>query len=172
MGRRTRFALIVAALLAGTAVPAVGASPALAVSNGVVISQVYGGGGNSGAPFQSDFVELFNRGTASVSVAGWSLQYASATGTGTLGATSSQLTPLAGTLAPGQYRLVQEAAGAGAGSPLPSPDVTDATPIAMSATAGKVALVNTTTPLGCNGGSTPCSPAAQATIVDLVGYGS
>jgi len=172
MGRRTRFALIVAALLAGTAVPAVGASPALAVSNGVVISQVYGGGGNSGAPFQNDFVELFNRGTASVSVAGWSLQYASATGTGTLGATSSQLTPLAGTLAPGQYRLVQEAAGAGAGSPLPSPDVTDATPIAMSATAGKVALVNTTTPLGCNGGSTPCSPAAQATIVDLVGYGS
>ena len=41
----------------------------------------------------------------------------------------------------------------------------------MAAGAGKVALVTTTTPLGCNGGSTPCSPAALATIVDLVGYG-
>ncbi len=26
----------------------------------VVISQVYGGGGNSGAPFNKDFVELYN----------------------------------------------------------------------------------------------------------------
>ena len=170
MGRRIRFALA-AALLVGATAPAVTPPAALAVSNGVVISQVFGGGGNSGAPFQNDFVELFNRGSASVSLADWSLQYASATGTGTLGASSSQLTPLAGTLAPGQYLLVQEAAGAGAGSPLPAPDVTDATPIAMSATAGKVALVDTTTPLGCNGGSTPCSAAAQATIVDLVGYG-
>ncbi len=49
--------------------------------------------------------------------------------------------------------------------------MTDATPVAMSASAGKVALVSTTTPLGCNGGSTPCSPAALAAIVDLVGYG-
>jgi uncharacterized protein len=170
MGPRTRFALAAAALLAGTVGPA-GATPALAVSNGVVISQVYGGGGNTGAPFQNDYVELFNRGSASVSLAGWSLQYASATGTGTLGAGASQLTPLAGTLAPGRYLLVREAAGAGAGSPLPAPDVTDATPIAMSATAAKVALVDTTTPLGCNGSSTPCSPAAQATIVDLIGYG-
>jgi hypothetical protein len=38
----------------------------------------------------------------------------------------------------------------------PSPDVTDATPINMAAGGGKVALVNSTTPLGCNGGSTPC----------------
>ncbi len=40
----------------------------------------------------------------------------------------------------------------------------------MAAGGGKVALVNTTTPLGCNGGSTPCSPAALATIVDLIGW--
>src|SRR5215471_1816250 len=115
MGRRTRFALIVAALLAGTAVPAVGASPALAVSNGVVISQVYGGGGNSGAPFQNDYVELFNRGASPVALDGWSLQYSSATGTGNLGANAGQLTELSGTLAPGRYLLVQEGAGAGAG---------------------------------------------------------
>ena len=58
------------------------------------------------------------------------------------------------------------------GVALPTPDVTDATPIPMAGGAGKVALVNTTTPLGCNGGSTPCSQDALATIVDLVGYGT
>ena len=42
----------------------------------------------------------------------------------------------------------------------------------MAAGAGKVALVNSTTPLGCNGGSTPCPIAALASIVDLVGYGT
>src|SRR6266545_4300063 len=55
-----------------------------AVSPDVVISQVYGGGGNAGAPYTHDFVELFNRGSATVSLAGWSVQYTSATGTGTL----------------------------------------------------------------------------------------
>jgi hypothetical protein len=48
----------------------------------VAISQVYGGGGNLSAPFQNDFVELFNRTSSPVPVDGWSIQYASATGTG------------------------------------------------------------------------------------------
>ncbi len=143
-----------------------------AASPDVVISQVYGGGGNTGAPYTHDLVELFNRGSATVSLAGWSVQYASALGAGNFGATPTQITPLAGSLAPGAYLLIQEASSAPVGSPLPTPDVTDPSPILMSATAGKVALVNTTTPLGCNGGSTPCPPAALATIVDLVGYGN
>jgi predicted extracellular nuclease len=169
--RRLGPSLLVAAMLALT-LTGVTAPPAAAVSTGIVVSQVYGGGGNTGAPFTNDFVELFNRGTSPASVAGWSLQYASATGTGNLGANSGQLTELPDvTLAPGQYLLVQEAGGA-TGAPLPTPDVTDATPIAMGAGAGKVALVNTTTPLGCNGGSNPCSLAALAQIVDLVGYGN
>ena len=44
----------------------------------VVISQVYGGGGNCGAPLRSDFIELHNNCAATVSVAGWSVQYAPA----------------------------------------------------------------------------------------------
>lgn len=149
------------------------APPALALSNTVVISQVYGGGGNSGAAYTHDFVELFNRGTTSVSLGGWSVQYASATGTGNFGATSTQITELPSvTLAPGQYFLVQETSTAAVGAPLPTPDATDATPIAMAAGAGKVALVNTTTTLGCNGGSTPCNASQLAQIVDLVGYGT
>ena len=37
---------------------------------------------------------------------------------------------------------------------------------------GKVALVLGDASLGCNGGSTPCSPDALERIVDLVGYGT
>ncbi|MBK9050752.1 MAG: ExeM/NucH family extracellular endonuclease [Chloroflexi bacterium] len=98
------------------------------------------------------------------------MQYASATGTGNFGSTTTAITPLSGTLAPGQYLLIQEAQGAGGTAPLPTPDVTDTTPIAMSGTGGKVALVNTNTPLGCNGNANVCSPASLATIVDLVGW--
>ena len=139
-----------------------------AVANAqVVISQVYGGGGNSGAPYTHDFVELFNRGASSESLSGLSIQYTSATGTGLF---SQSVTALAGSIAPGQHYLVQMAAGAGAGGPLPVPDRTGTA--AMSASAGKVALVNSTTGLACNGGSTPCTPAQLALILDLVGYGS
>ena len=165
--------LLVGSFVAGlVAVPTVSA-PAAAVSPDLVISQVYGGGGNSGAPLTHDFVELFNRGTTAVSLAGMSVQYASATGTGNLGANSGQLTELpAVTLQPGQYFLIQQASNAAVGAPLPLPDVVDATPIAMSGSAGKVALTSTATSLGCNGSSAPCSAAQLAQIVDLVGYGS
>jgi uncharacterized protein len=57
-----------------------GGEPAHASSPHIVISQVYGGGGNSGAPYTHDFIELFNRSSEPVSLAGWSVQYASATG--------------------------------------------------------------------------------------------
>jgi len=162
---------LIAVVTLGLVVAGLGASQPLAVSPNIVVSQVYGGGGNTGATYTHDFIELFNRGSTTVSLAGWSVQYASATGTGNFGASSTQLTELSGSIAPGQYLLVQEAQGAGGTTPLPTPDVTDATPIAMSATAGKVALANTTVSLGCNGGSTPCTPAQLALIVDLVGYG-
>ena len=123
----------------------------------IVISQVYGGGGNSGATFTNDFIELFNRGTAPVNVTGWSVQYTSAAGT------SWQVTPLTGTIAPGRYYLVQQAAGGGGATPLPTPDASGS--IAMSATAGKVALVNNTVAL--SGSGCPFS----ANVLDFIGYG-
>ena len=57
--------------------------PAMEVTAGpghppVVISQVYGGGGNVGATYTHDFVEVFNRGTEAVSLADWSVRYATA----------------------------------------------------------------------------------------------
>jgi uncharacterized protein len=146
-------------------------TPAFSVSTSIVISQVYGGGGNSGATYTNDFIELFNLGTTSVSLAGWSVQYTSAMGTGNFGASSSVITLLPSiTLVPGQYFLIQEAQGAGGTTALPTPDVVGT--IAMSATAGKIALVDDTDSLGCNGGSTPCTSTQLAQIIDLVGYGT
>jgi uncharacterized protein len=170
---RRRFSLLLVMSLVASTLPFLALAPAIADSDAqVVISQVYGGGGNTGAPYTHDFVELFNRSGAPVSLAGRSIQYASATGTGNFGASSTQLTELpAVTLQPGQYYLVQQAGGS-TGEPLPTPDLVDPSPIAMAAGAGKVALVEGTTTLGCNGGSTPCSAEQLARIVDLVGYGN
>lgn len=136
----------------------------------VVISQVYGGGGNSGAPYNADFVELFNTGDLPVALGGKSVQYASATGTGNFGAGASQIVVLPDVEIPaGGYFLVGLAGGA-TGGPLPTPDASGT--INMSGTAGKVILANATASLGCNGGSNACTPAQQALILDLVGFGS
>ena len=130
-----------------------------AVSSDIVISQVYGGGGNAGAPVKNDFIELFNRGTSAVSLNGWSVQYAAT------GGSAWQVTPLTNvTLQPGQYYLVQEAAGAGAQPLLPAPDAVGNIP--MAAGAGKVALLSVATTIA---GGTSCP---SANVVDLVGYGT
>ena len=91
-------------------------------SSGVVISQIYGAGGNAGATFRNDYVELFNRSATPVSLAGWSVQYASAAGSGNFG--GNPVTALGGTLAPGQYHLVQLASSGANGVVLPTPDST------------------------------------------------
>ena len=122
------------------------------------ISQVYGGGGNANSTFTNDFIELYNPGTASQSLAGWSVQYAAAAGS------TWSVTPLADSIPAGKHYLIQEAAGSGGTTPLPAPDVVASPAIAMAATAGKVALVRSTTPLS---GTCPTS----ADIIDLVGYG-
>ncbi|HEX7997105.1 MAG TPA: FG-GAP-like repeat-containing protein [Pyrinomonadaceae bacterium] len=137
--------------------------PVEAVSPNIVISQIYGGGGNAGAPFTNDFIELFNRGTTAVDVTGWSVQYNSGTGTGAF-----QVTPICPTgpclIQPGQYFLVQEGGGVN-GVPLPTPNASGT--IAMSATTGRVAVVNSTTPI-----PTGATCATQLASVDFVGYGN
>ena len=138
--------------------PSPSPSPTPTVQPKIVISQIFGGGGNSGAPFRNDFIELFNGGPIAVSAAGWSVQYASAT------ASTWSVTPLPNLLlGPGQYLLIQEGSGGTNGSGLPTPDVNGI--INLAATAGKVALVNGTTALS---GSCPNS----SSIIDFVGYGS
>jgi hypothetical protein len=129
----------------------------------VVISQIFAGGGNSGAPYANDFVELLNRGTSPVDLSSWTVQYASAS------STSWSATALSGSIQPGHYYLVQLAGGTGgSGSALPAPDATGTTNLAS--TGGKVALVQGGTALSC--GATAGSCSANSLVEDLVGYGS
>src|SRR5512133_2680930 len=152
---RNLFTLALAALL--LAAPA-----AHSASSDMVISQVFSGGGNSNAPYANDFVELFNRGGTTVDLATWSVQYASGAGT------TWQVTPLAGFVPPGGRYLVQLASAAAVGAPLPAPDATGTTNLAVSG--GKVALVRTATALAC--GATAGSCSADPGLADLIGYGS
>ncbi|HET6168027.1 MAG TPA: endonuclease/exonuclease/phosphatase family protein [Marmoricola sp.] len=141
----------------------VAAPHASAASTGMIISEVYGGGGNSGATYTNDFVELANIG-ADQDLTGWSVQYISASP----GATSQwQVTQLSGTAAAGGLYLVGEGQGAGGTTPLPAPDASGT--IQMSATSGTIALVHGTTALTCK---TAADCAAVPAVVDLVGYGS
>jgi len=125
----------------------------------LTISEVYGGGGNTNAPYDSDFVELHNTTGTARSLTGLSIQYASGAGT------SWGVKILSGVIAANAYWLVKFQGNAlGFGSALPAPDDTSSA-IQLSATAGKVALMGTTT--AC---TTTCvgNPAA----IDVVGYGA
>jgi hypothetical protein len=157
----------IATTLALLAVCSLAASTAFA-SNSVRISQLYGGGGNAGATYQNDYVELFNFSGSPVDISGWSLQYQSAAGTGDQGTCVNCLT----TFPPGSvipscgYFLIQLAAGATPSGALPvTPDliIPQATANNLSATAGKIGLKASAT-------TGPCLPYSG--WVDFVGYGT
>jgi uncharacterized protein len=120
-------------------------SPAQATSASVVISEVYGAGGNSGATWTNDFVELYNRSDATVDVSGWVVQYYSKAGGAGGKAT------LTGSVGPRHSYLVQMARGSGGTTALPTPEATGTA--AMSGTDGRVDLL------------------AGTTVVDRIGYG-
>ncbi|WP_327708147.1 lamin tail domain-containing protein [Streptomyces sp. NBC_00464] len=150
----------VAVTLSATALPAAFAAP----SSTAVISEVYGGGGNSGATLTRDFIELANSGSAAYDLSGFSVQYLpGAPSAGSLW----QVSALTGSVAPGGRYLLAQAAGTGGTVALPAPDATGT--VAMSAASGTVALVSGTTPLTCR---TAADCATDTRIVDLVGYGS
>lgn len=137
-----------------------------AVNAQVVISQVYGGGGNSGAVYSHDFVELFNTGAQPVTLTGHSLQYGAATGNFSAG--NTQTLPSI-TIPAGGYYLIQQALGNNTSLPaLPTPDLiptaaNNGTILALGGTNGKIALVN---------GVTPITGSTDATVVDFVGFGT
>jgi Lamin Tail Domain len=126
------------------------------------VSQIYGGGGNAGATYRHDFVELFNAGSGAVDLSGWTVQYATAAGT------AWQATPLTGTIAPGRYYLVQLASNADVGAVLPSADATGTSN--LGGTSGKIALVRGAAELTCGASTGSCS--AVGLLEDFVGYGS
>jgi len=129
----------------------------------VVISQVYGGGGNSGATYTNDFVELFNPTASAVNITGWTLQYAS--NAGNFSSTNGTLTiALSGSIGPGKYFLVQGAGGSnGVALPVGADQAATGTNFNLAGANGKLALARNST--------TVTGPTA-ANVSDFVGYGS
>lgn len=148
-----RYVCIPAFLLFGLA----SGVPLTAASSNIVISQIYGGGGNSGATLKNDFIELFNRGTTTVDVTGWTIQYSPAL------ETTWDSTVLSGSIAPGHFYLIKEAQGNGGTIDLPTEDAKGG--IKLNLASAKIALVSSATLLS---GICPSS----TTIVDFVGYGT
>lgn len=131
-------------------------------STTLVISQAYGGGGNTGAPYNADFVELHNISAATQSLSGLSVQYSAATNTG---AWTGIFALPAASIPPGGYYLIKMSAVGTAGVALPVPDAStpSGNEIAMSSSNGRVALVTGVTALtGC----------PTANVIDLVGFGT
>ncbi|PYQ57203.1 MAG: hypothetical protein DMF58_18890 [Acidobacteria bacterium] len=125
----------------------------------IVISQIYGGGGNFGATYKNDYVQLHNPTNSSVDISGWSLQYASAAGSSW---TNNQ--PLGGVIGPNEYYLIALASGGSTGLDLPAANISGS--INMSATTGKIALVRNGVP------RSGICPKDDADVVDFVGYGT
>lgn len=139
-------------------------------TGGVVISQVYSGGGAGGSYYLFDYVELFNAGSTSVDLTGYSLQYGSATGQFGSSANNIYTFPAGTSIAAGKYLLVQTGTS-NAGIALPTtPDFTT-TNLSLGAANGKVALANVAAALGCGATATPCA-LPHADIADLVAWGT
>lgn len=149
-------------LLTLLALPLAAASARGSGAGSVVVGEVFAAGGNSGAPYANDYVELFNRGGGAVAVDGWTLQYASASGT------SWQATALAGSIPAGGHYLVELGSGGTDGAALPAPDATGGANLAV--TGGKLAVVSNAAALSC--GATAGSCSAVSGLQDLVGYGN
>ena len=144
---------------------------AIAFTNAqIVINEIYGGGGNSGATLKNDFIELKNIGSTTLSLSGATIQYAAAT------AAFTQYHNLPNiTLSPGQTYLIQEATGGGGTVNLPTPDFIattvinfNGTPnpsigIGIAVTSGKVVLASD---------NTQVTSPASSNVLDFVGYGS
>jgi len=137
-----------------------GGGGGLVCSPALVISALYGGGGNTGATYSYDFVELKNRTSGPIDLTGWSVQYGASAGTNW-----ALVIPLTGTVPAHGYFLLRGAIGATVTNiPLPTAFDQDAPTLAIGQSNGVVALVNSLNAL------TAC-PAA-GTVADFVGYGT
>ncbi|MDY3362136.1 MAG: CehA/McbA family metallohydrolase [Clostridium celatum] len=114
----------------------------------VVISEIYGGGGNTGATLKNDFIELYNPTGEEIDITGWKVQYASKTGE--FGKNETELT---GKIKAGGYYLIKQAAGSNGTEELEHYDAEGN--IAMAGAECKVRIVN-----------------ANNEVIDLVGVGS
>lgn len=141
-------------------------------ANHVVISEIWGDGGYTDAPFSNDYIELYNPTAAPVDLTGWAIAYggyrrsAGAVPTYPLTVTGSE------TIQPGGHYLIQGQSDAnGGGVSLPDADATvDIDYTTFDYRDGFVALLDTTTAPNLPVGDINAEAAAQH-VVDAVGYG-
>jgi len=139
----------------------------------VVISQIYAGGGSStGSPsYTRDYVEIFNRGASAVNIGGYSIQYASATGTTIVASSGTVVIPAGVSLAPGQYYSILVGSAGSAGATLTTPAVdqvgSTSTSPSLSNAGGKIFLANNSTTVTFTAPNT-----VSGNVVDFVGYGT
>ncbi|KRA32592.1 MULTISPECIES: ExeM/NucH family extracellular endonuclease [unclassified Nocardioides] len=145
-----------------------------AASTGLIINEVYGGGGSTStsAAYKVDFIELLNPTANPVSLDGLSLQYRS--GTYASGAVNPLVLPNVSVPAGSKY-LVQTSprvncSGAVCGgAELPTPDFTATTTVLnMAAGSGQVILAQGTSGVTATG----LSMHTAANVIDFVGYGT
>lgn len=146
---------------AGLALLAAGLTPLAASANpagtNLVISEVYGAGGNTGAPYNADFVELFNPTGAPVELLGDYLVYRSSTGS------PGGAVALRGTVPAGGTFLVRMS-GTGANGAVVTADQVASPAVSMAAGGGQVFLTDNGRPVSVSG-----NVAGKSGIVDMVG---
>ena len=129
------------------------------------ISQIYPRGGETGAIYQSDFIEIFNRGNTTVDLNGWSLNVDAFDGSSFSRGGVRFLASFP--LPPGAHLLFQFPGSGTNGQPL-NGDIPF--PVGgLGSTGGHIMLVakDQTAPVGC-----PVLPDPSGAVVDFVGYGS
>jgi 5'-nucleotidase len=148
----------IATVLSGGAVLA----PASANTGGtgVVISEVYGAGGNVGAVRNADYVELYNPTSAAISVAGDYIHYRSAGGTFSVAPAA-----LSGSVPAHGHYLIQMGVSGANGTALPTPDAGPFT-FQMAATGGQVFLLDSSAAIPA---TTTGNMVGVAHVLDMVG---
>jgi hypothetical protein len=136
------------------------------------ISQIYTRGGQAGATFQNDYVELFNRGQTDVDVSGWSLNISNFAGTPpNIQISSTNIKFFSSPnliMRPGGHLLIKFGGGSN-GQPLPTPDI-NLSPFPISDVGGQIILLPKDKSLPFH--YCPAAPDLTGTVVDYVGYGT
>jgi predicted extracellular nuclease len=157
---------VIAALATVTIAVSGGALLAPASANpagtGLVISEVYANGGSVGATYTNKYVELANPTASDIPLAGLSLQYRSASGTGN----ASTAVALTGTVPAHGFFVVQGGSNGANGSALPHPADQTAPSLNVAGGGGTLFVVNGTA------ATNPGVGSVTSGVVDLVGWGT
>lgn len=159
MSTTRRFLAALTGATLGIAALAVTPAQANPAGTGLVISEVFGAGGNNGALINADFVELYNPTDGAIDLNGLSIHYRALAG-----ASGGAPYALAGEVPSHAHWLIQMGAVGANGAALPTPDSVALPSFSMAGPGGQVYLLNGTTEITTNGDT-----VGNPLVVDMVG---